>query len=274
MHDLSFFDYTKIALRVFKWAAGFLIPTNQTRFARFLNFRALDFARPFPWLDDRKILILVAETVPESDCNDETTCQAIRATGEGQVFALFHLLPWLSRLVGETNLELQFARKRENITRNEYDRIRSKYRLVILGGPINNNWARAVHEFELPRFNFGATTANNHVDPHCLTDKCHTNVCYTPEPDCDYALIVQVPTKAGNGFDVLYLSGSTTKGTAAAAKAVATPRTLKFIAARMKSCSSKYYREGGCFYLKALGPDVLNQDVDLETGVFGALKTT
>lgn len=271
----TLFGVSIAARLAIRFIANRVLSANLRRFEHFANFRRLDMRKPFPWIDDRKIRIIVAETYPKSEVHDGTKCEGIRATGEGQVFCLFHLLPLLASAYGPENLELVFAARSSKISRDEYLKTRTQRRLVILGGPIHNNWARALHEFELPQLNFGATEINAHgeTDPHFLHDRNEPGVAFKPDTEADYALVVQLPSVNKKGFDVLYLSGSTTKGTAAAAKAVATPATLKEIVSKIEHDASGEHRlTGGCFKLRTWGASADDQELDMGSFKYGQLK--
>jgi hypothetical protein len=229
-------------------------------------------------MDKRKIRVIVAETYASTNNDVNTTCEGIRATGEGQVYGLFHLLPWLDRAYGIEKLELIFASKftsESEISKEDYEEARTKFRLIIIGGPINNNWAHAAMKFESPQFTYRCMLPKEwsaERDPHVLIDKALGHSINRQEPGSDYGLIVQANSSDGNGFDVLLLSGNTTKGTAAAAQAVSSPSTLKQIISKIEHDSPKpHFATGGCFYIKARGRNVGDLALDITNSKYGSL---
>lgn len=253
--------YTLVKLTI-TW----VFSAGSRRFKRFVNFK---------WLDKRRIKIIVAETYAPTGSNIDTTCEGIRATGEGQLFGLFYLLPHLANAYGIENIELSFADKSSELTRDDYELERKKYKLVILGGPINNNYACAVMKYESPQFTYRCMLPNDctqEKDFHVLIDRALGHSINRQESGTDYGLIVQVLSPVHKGFDVLLLSGNTTKGTAAAALAVSSPEILKQIISRIEHDSQKHHNTtGGCFYIKVQGRTIGDLELDIKNSKYGKL---
>lgn len=250
-----------------KLLISWMLDSKLRKFKKFVGFH---------WLDTRKIKVIVAETYPATN-TDGTTCQGIRATGEGQVYALFYILPWLVKVYGKDNIELDFSGNLYSLSKDEYEAEREKYKLVILGGPINNNWARAVMEFEQPQFTYRYMCSDDLLpekDPHLLIDKSLGHSINKQENSSDYGLIVQVMSLSPHkGFDILLLSGNTTRGTAAAAKAVTSPAILEKIISKIDlESNGLHFTKGGCFYIKAQGANIKEIRLDALNSKYGNLK--
>ena len=84
--DISPMFIVANVFRGMKLITTWCLSANVRRFKRFINFH---------WRDGRKIKIFIAETYAAVPNHDGTSCSGIRATGDGQVCALFYILPWL-----------------------------------------------------------------------------------------------------------------------------------------------------------------------------------
>lgn len=213
------------------------------RFKSFVNFNPT-----------KPIKIIVADTFPVNSDEPRVTPDRIRGTGEGQIVAIFSLLPWLARTYGPEKLRLHFAKRSAPVDEISYDHVRKTANLLILGGPITNNWAAAVENFASPQFQYGTED-----DPHTLVD-ISTNGRRTHGRTHDYGLITQVPEiedRGGHRYSgIMVLSGNSTRGTAGISQALARADQLRQLVATLQPRGAlNLGRQGGCYCVKTTEPD-------------------
>jgi hypothetical protein len=177
--------------------------------------------------DHRKISIVVAETVAPEDISSSTTNKGIRASGEGQVYALFDLMPLLGRVFGYEKLEIEFANKKNSLTKEQFDAKTENTRMIILGGPLHNNWAEAAMKYYQPQYMYGCLLNNKQdttkYDPNTLYDG---DTAFIHGKDIDFGLLIPIKEDHNNFNRCFVLTGNTTKGTHAAARCLKDKKTL------------------------------------------------
>lgn len=223
--------------------AGFLLRYFAKKLMRnvfYPELRRFENVINFDVRDRNKITIVVAETIAPEDNTSPTSNKGIRATGEGQVYALFDLMPMLGRVFGYENLEIKFADKKNILSKAQFDAKTENTRMIILGGPLHNNWAEAAMKYYQPQYKYGCLLNQEQnttkYDPNTLYDD---SSMFIHDKDVDFGLLIPIKDNNNRFNKCFVLAGNTTKGTHAAARCLKDKNTLDQIIYNYKTKNTR-----------------------------------